>query len=424
MKKLLFNLAILCLVSYYSCSNHKRPGGCCAPPLSMAGTGFTPSLAVSNDGIPHISFIEERFDNKLGRQMYLKHTEKNNGEWKNEKIFKNDYLDINNQKMALDTNGFVHIIYGERSTDYVGVKYASNKDATWSSETISSETDNDTMYGSDIVIGEHPTVLYFKDLPFHSSSLNLAERINGKWESNKIFEQIFNCCYGDFRYYYKLLTNDDKGNLIIGLNSLESSRGVEYLYRTDTWNVEKVIATGNYEENISINDSGEVEIIANYYRSRGKVESDGTNCFKACTELKYIRKKDGIWNVENLIDGQDNVWRMLHGYTNKGGREYFVYSTEPNNSNYAYSIGNYPKGNRLLKVGVRENDTWRFMNVGNEEYGSMISVDADNNGGLHIAFGYFLPDKTLKIGNSTFYISILKYAYWDGSAWKIEVVDE
>lgn len=273
--------------------------------------------------------------------------------------------------IAVDTQGLPHIAYHTISDRIF--KYASWENGNWSLRDIDSRygaghTSSLAMDGQDRLIaahwnyGSHP----------NATAIMLARQVASNWT----FEEVVN----ETNTHFSLALNSSDLPRISYMRwtpSVTRQLWIAVLNSNGTWTHTMIDSEGDLRYS-----SLSVDLENNYHISYEELGA----------ELRYAFWNGSSWTLEKVdTNGSVGAWSSIRTY-------------EDGNPHISYYNGT----NSKLKYATKKSGKWNITSI-DYMYGPMTSLDLDTLERPHISYqGIDLH---------------LRHAWWNGTAWQIEIVD-
>jgi hypothetical protein len=326
------------------------------------GVGAYASIALDDSGMPHISY----YDAVSGT---LKYAYKNGASWDIQVVDRDKYVTLGEYtSLALDKDGNPHIGYSSDRYTNVGVKYAKWTGSSWDIETI----DQNGLKGVSLALDSSDNAhLSYRG---QSAELKYAHNKGSSWITMTVDSPS---SLGD----RTSLALDSNGDPHI---SYQGDFNLKYGHWTgDAWFTETITDIVSDISSIAIDNSDNPHII---YWDIG---------------LQYTQKKGGGWDTERVEFNLDSDAFPSLALDNN------------NNPHVSYFHSNNLSEPGELRFAEKERVSWNIQIVDKAaNVGEFTSLAIEENGNLHISY----LDNLNLAGN-------LKYAFWNGTSWISETVD-
>lgn len=258
----------------------------------------------------------------------------------------------------------------------MGLRYAEWNDGSWVTSAIDDKSHAGNPHSMVLDRFDRASVAYRNShLDPNRSGITLASRNGGNWTFQKVDDNP--------------LASPD---LSIFLDS-QDLPGISYMKRqfpgdeSALWFAKlESNGTWSYEE---VDSNGELRFSSLFIDSKDNYH---ITYHELSTELRYARWNGSVWSIEEVdTNGSVGSWNTIS--VGDDGTPHIAY------------FDNTP---RQLKYATKVNGSWQNTPI-DDMYGPRLSLDLDPIGRPHISY----QSKDLH----------LKHAYWNGTAWSIEIVD-
>ena len=302
--------------------------------------------------------------------------------------------------IALDSNDKPHIVYSEYTNDdyrsfSINLTYASWNGSAWSIQTLEQKK---SSIGASIVLdsADNPHISYIYSAPF-SSSVKYTSWTGSNW-NNQTVDTSFTSSL-ELGSNSLALDSNDNPHIVYSEQSDFNTTLKYAIWTGSNWSTETIDSEAPsfafYSASISLDS------LNNYPKVLyGEGTVDGV--FSTTSNVKYAEWKGQSWSTQTVFS---NVSSFGNVALDSNGYPHFTYLV-------GYS----------LKYASWDGSIWNTQNVDSNPLISshpsgscFLALDSNNN--PHIS--YWRDPSKLNSGTE----NGLMYAYWTGSKWNIETVD-
>jgi hypothetical protein len=397
-------------ISYYNYTNHdlkyayQDGSGWHIETVDSEGDVCTStSLALDGSGYPHISYYDSTNED-------LRYAYQDASGWHIQTVDTELGAYGGHISLAVDGNGYAHISYYDDTND--DLKYAHQDGSGWHIETVDNEGDVGTHTSLALDEGGYPHISYYycgTPLPFCDiGDLKYAHQDASGWHIETVDSEGYvgwstslaldGGGYPHISYYYcgTSLPFCDIGDL-------------KYAHQDASgWHIEIVDSEGDVgrSSSLALDESGHPHI--SYYYC-------GTLPFSCdIGDLKYVHQDASGWHIET-VDSEERVGEDTSLALDKNGHPHISYCDSPiwhADSPIWHALKTSPEaaGTRSLKYAHQDAFGWHIQTVDSEGDVGYTSLALDGDGYPHLSYFDSTNDD-------------LKYAYQDDSGWHIQTVD-